>query len=695
MKRSLWLVAGLLVQVLSPTLPALADGIRSSHASPLEGAKALDKPVTYTETKIPLGELVQKVAADTGVTLTAAPGVADEPVAVVVKAMPARELLEQLADLLDYQWARHPGHRTPNTERPTPILEIWQDLASKQREAALREARIREDEQRFQREVRRCAEVAALSPEQIEAIAHGRDPQSEALHHLTREQQMAFLGSPEAGEQMQRPMTARRLSAPIPRALAQFLGRLSPEQWAMLRQEQRLSFSTDPQPGDLPLPKETADVLRSSRSSLYGPGETAPSFDPKAAERVRQREQEMQEQWAAATGYEVTIRLDAGSLTTAGAPSLSVDASAVQRGTPSWNFAGAGGTHLSLSSRPMPLWPPPAENTAQRQAAREKAPVVGVKRRFTVEAPPHTDLVGRRPEPGWVSRDLLPDLARIYDVSIISDAYTKSASGLFVSQSFPSEPTALSALLDRLAGGYEWDHQGRLIRMRSRTWFLERPREIPLRLARRWKAMGEQYGALPFEEYVRMVTELSDGQLEGLTLLAREVKLPVAAPDLNAVYPARHALRLYASLSPAEKQALWRGDALPVARLAPAQRELFRAALRERNRDRTPPLDLRQWAAGSISISAQPLFRTIEQHENSIRIQTGAAPAGGAPAETAPRAPDRAPAAAPGPRTPAPPPSPAAPPPLIIRGWVKQIDFLLQCGPQARQRVGITAALPS
>src|SRR3954462_10607985 len=78
-----------------------AQGVVRSQA-PLAGVAALEKPVTYVETKIPLGELVQKVAEETGVSLTAARRVADEPVAVVVKDYPARQLLVELADLLDY-----------------------------------------------------------------------------------------------------------------------------------------------------------------------------------------------------------------------------------------------------------------------------------------------------------------------------------------------------------------------------------------------------------------------------------------------------------------------------------------------------------------------------------------------------------------------------------------------------------------
>jgi len=118
---------------------AAATGTR--HRPVLAEAAGLAKRVTYSETKIPLSELVQKVAVDTGVPLAAAREVADEPVAVVVNSMPARELLEQLADLLDYQWHRISGPRTPNSERRTPVLEIYQDLASKQREEALRQAR--------------------------------------------------------------------------------------------------------------------------------------------------------------------------------------------------------------------------------------------------------------------------------------------------------------------------------------------------------------------------------------------------------------------------------------------------------------------------------------------------------------------------------------------------------------------------
>src|SRR5438034_22194 len=96
-------VAALAVmQVSATTAPSAAPGAPAAETPRggsttagerrrpvLENVRGLDKPVTYTETKIPLGELIQKVAADTGAPLTVAPGVADEPVEVIVNDLPA------------------------------------------------------------------------------------------------------------------------------------------------------------------------------------------------------------------------------------------------------------------------------------------------------------------------------------------------------------------------------------------------------------------------------------------------------------------------------------------------------------------------------------------------------------------------------------------------------------------------------
>ena len=77
MKHRVLLKRWALIAAITTLLPAMARATEDRSRSPLAGVKALAKPVTYTETKIPLGELVQKVAADTGASLSAARDVAD------------------------------------------------------------------------------------------------------------------------------------------------------------------------------------------------------------------------------------------------------------------------------------------------------------------------------------------------------------------------------------------------------------------------------------------------------------------------------------------------------------------------------------------------------------------------------------------------------------------------------------------
>src|SRR3954464_14055411 len=110
--------------------------------------------------------------------------------------------------------------------------------------------------------------------------------------------------------------------------------------------------------------------------------------------------------------------------------------------------------------------------------------------------------------PQWSLYALLPELARTYGVDFIADSYWSSAPALGLG-SLPQEPTALYALLDDAAGSHHrWDRVptkwvgGSLIRLRSRTWFLDRPREIPLRYVRRWREEMARRGSVSLEAYL-------------------------------------------------------------------------------------------------------------------------------------------------------------------------------------------------
>jgi hypothetical protein len=557
----------------SPSEPAAREAGERVR-SVLERVPGLDRRVTYTETGIPLGELVRKVAADTGATLVAAPEVADEPVAVVVEDLPARELLEQLADLLDYLWGRRGKDGAWR-------YEIWQDLAARNREEALRQAALADVQRRLAEEVRRFAEVAALPTQQLQALAEQHRRWNERFFQLPPAQRPAVWA--KEGRQMRRASTAYGLRSPVNRTLALLVGRLSPQQWAALRQGRALLYSNDPRRGEQLLPAEISQAFRSARPSM---DDTWRYGDAEYAEKERQKQRNMEVEWAAASGYRVTVRLDAERFQRQGSLALRAYVTPLRptAGPPS-AYAQAEGASLQLSAEPAEPGSQAEDDSPERRAALEKDPLLGARKRFQRQPKPRSE-PDSSPNPNFTSlQKLLPDLARSCSLNLIADAYTVDRT------SFPipsADPTPIYVLLDRITEhGYRWDRKGDLIRIRDRAWFFARPRSVPIRMIRHWNALLAGGSDPPLAEYAATAAALTDDQLEQLPGLVRR------GDDvfLLEMVQARHALRLYASLTPLQQEALGRGQPVPAAAMTPAQRELFVAPWREREqaRDRDEP----------------------------------------------------------------------------------------------------------
>jgi hypothetical protein len=604
--------------------------------SPLAGVAALDKPVTLTETKIPLGELVQKVAADTGVKLVASPEVADEPVAVVVKDLPARELLEQVAELLDYLWSKR---GKPGEER----YEIWQDLAAKNREEAARQAARTAVEKRLNEEVHQFAEVAALPESQIQEMAEQYRRWLERFFALPPPQR----GAVRAKEwtQVRRLSIARRLGSSVDRTLALLLGRLSPQQWGLLRQGRSLLLSSEPGEGEMPLPEATARAFRSARPSMDSGWRFG---DEEATQRQRDRQREMEAEWAAASGYRVAVRLDTErfqrqALLTLRAHAAPLRAAAPVNIFPGSDYSEAEGTSIQLSFDPTDLEPEPDRATPERRAALEKDPLLGAVKRFQRQPKPRS-LAGARPEQSAALHSLLPDLAWSCGVDLIADSYAADRTFFPVPA---AEPTPLYDLLDQMTQyGYRWDRKGRLIRIRYRAWPFARGREVPLRVVRRWNERLAIGGEVPLEECTTTAAELGDEQLEALPEAVRGSD----SFFVHRIYAARHALRLYASLTPLQRQTLWHGQPFLVAAMSPAQRALFLAPWQERQqRDREqltplPPTPPPLGPESRFSLTSEALVRIVEREGDRTLIQEEPAPlASGTSAGTAAATPSSAP----------------------------------------------------
>jgi beta-lactamase regulating signal transducer with metallopeptidase domain len=571
--------------------PSGERSVASKHV--LSDVRELDKRVTFTETKIPLGELVQRIAADTGARLTAVPEVADEPVAVVVREIPARELLEQLADLLDYTWSRRGKGEQMR-------CEIWQDLASKQREEALRNSLRADVIRRFQEELQRNVEMASWSPERLQQIHDGRPTHAD---------------DPDANERARRFQISWTMMSPISRAVGQLLGRLSPEQWATVRDGKTLTFSTDPHQDELAMPTETERALRSAKPTLYPPGEPIGYHDPNGPEQTRHVDEGLQQQWAAATGYRVTVQISPDNWRNLNMLQLTAAAKPFRTGAPprSEFFDAYAGTSVQIRTEPSDPMSWERDQSMPPDAELAKDPVFGARQLFKPEVKPRHDWVEDPGTPAMFRlRDLLPDLARTYKVGFIADAYTP-VNGRLGPGAF-SGPESLAQFLSSIASmTHRWDHRGNLVRLRSRTWFLDRPKEIPLRLVRHWKELIDRHGALPLEAYIEMTRSLTDLQLENLSHIGEDVELPPSTRWYE-IGRSRYGLRLYDALLPDQQQALWRGKSLPAAQMTATQQQLFLASLAERGRYEPYPMNLERLSDGRLSLTAEPRTLTVDRH---------------------------------------------------------------------------------
>jgi hypothetical protein len=255
--------------------------------------------------------------------------------------------------------------------------------------------------------------------------------------------------------------------------------------------------------------------------------------------------------------------------------------------------------------------------TADQLDAWMRDPVLGTARPF-VPRPKRkaaADYADDRSESRL--RDLLPELAQVYGVNFISDAYW-SCNPILTGLN-PSSPKPLYYLLsDALPTPQRWDRRGRLIRLRDRNWFLDRPREVPLRLVHAWRDRISRDGALPLASFAEMATTLTDLQLDSLGSLVHDAGLPL---DFLRAADGRFALRLWAALRSDQQQALRRAAAVPVARLIPDARVLLVRALAQKMEVPGGEIDREQLASGRLEADVTFLLREVRKDTGQLTVE--------------------------------------------------------------------------
>jgi hypothetical protein len=578
----------------------------------LKGVPGLSARVTYSETQIPLGELLQRVSADTHVPLSATRDTADEPVAAIVTGVEARGLLATLAELLDYQWSSR-------EKDGGNLLELGQDLAARAREEELRRDVQAEVESTVAEAVKRAVDMAALPQDEIDRLIAEGERRQQEIEALPEPLRSAVRTLPGERARTERYSTAAALWSPINRTLGKLLGDLRAEDWNTLRSGELVTFSSSPVTGQERLPPGIVQALRAARFQRSRPGPASP---PDFAAELAELEVRSRELWDGASGFQVVVALDSDS----GGDRwrLALNAYPLQNRSPARGFtSGANGyLHLTSGSNRYYQRLQGAELTPERAAFLDADPVLGRRSPFL---PGPKDGVGEYyPQ----ILDYYPAVCRAYGLGIVSDAYSGS---VYPGQvAFPA-PVPAWTVMDRLTRVHHvWEWRRGLVRVRHRTWFLARRMQVPIRVLRGWIRRVEEAGALSWREVVESRGLLRPKGLRfGVGEIASELQgIPF---DLGVPGPGV-APELVAELNPGQRQLLLRGQPVPFSSLNARQRALFMKPLRRAAvyhvRYRLLPTEPLDPDRAGLSLRVDQVLRTREKQGGKYSFEVAPAPAG-------------------------------------------------------------------
>jgi hypothetical protein len=504
----------------------------------------LSHVVSVQQKATALSDLCERLRADTGIQLSAGPSVADEKVTIFCEKTPLREVMRQLSRPFGYAWLRS------NKEGGEYRYELAQDLKSLLLEEELRNRDRHASLLALAKEMERYRPYLDLSPE--EALARSK---TASPNEKKRLEQFAIDGW-----------------GPI-----QLYFRLSPQQWATLRAGQKLTFSADPEPGELPLPRDLERgvlqsqpyrrLLRREDGGLdlrYAPDNDSPNSLPLTAfpEIHAKVQVEMPEQ-------------ELGQYSFAGNP---------------WFFGyglitGGGPGPWAVGRSPSFLEP---DNAAvNTKLARDPAlqPRVSVQPLAHDPDLPVGDGAGQKPGPASdrkvTSAEVLEALHRASGLPIVADYYTRLHNPMAVSRHNRPLFEALNRISDAMH--LRWHKEtGAWLQFRSTSFYYDRLKEVPNRLLIRWVASRRQHGYLTLDDLIE-IAQLSDTQLDAADMAEgakeywglKEWDLVRSNPRAAVI---RQHLRALAGFTPAQHQEMLSAMGLPFAKMSLAQQQQFIAS---------------------------------------------------------------------------------------------------------------------
>jgi hypothetical protein len=220
------------------------------------------------------------------------------------------------------------------------------------------------------------------------------------------------------------------------------------------------------------------------------------------------------------------------------------------------------------------------EDPAEREKRLAADPILGKKAKLKL--PPLKQnmeggvmaLLGQ----SYRTADLLEPVETAFGVHQVADAYNQKALAMVPPPGEAEIP--LYKILDQMAGtSRDWELDGTVVRLKSKTWAFDRRSEIPARHMRRWLDARAQKGAFNLDDLAEIAATLRDEQVENLMYSAMEAGARDFT-DFVMITANRDALRFWASLLPLQRKNLAGGRTLPAGSLYPRQQAALAQATR-------------------------------------------------------------------------------------------------------------------
>ncbi|MCX6376590.1 MAG: hypothetical protein NTU88_11255, partial [Armatimonadetes bacterium] len=196
------------------------------------------------------------------------------------------------------------------------------------------------------------------------------------------------------------------------------------------------------------------------------------------------------------------------------------------------------------------------------------------------------------------------EISRALGMPVLLESYSMNMPiAMFVK---PGKQPVYKVLIALEKAAYKWSRGENTLRIRPEDWALKRSYEIPESLLAYYKNLLEKQGVLTLDDLAQLANGLTDEQIQNTLSKDEDVNFAVGALGGDFVREGRDILRLYAALTPAQKEALNTESGLPFSQLSDSQWERLRSIIT----DRLGGLDI---AEGSILLKPQSKMEIEEK----------------------------------------------------------------------------------